>query len=246
MDKIQEIKEYINTMKIKKTIFGGYDREDVYSKLGIITEMYQKYIEEVRKSEESMRKEYAQRIRKSEEDIAKLQQRIGVLLNENQAIVDAKETALEEKKTAIKARDAAIEEKKAGEDEKKLLQQESRKQQEQLGMQQSEISKQQKQLSEQQEELAKRQKQIEELQEIQDHLEQEKISMKQSYKAYCSNVLQQYSESLRTLSTEFSQILENVTNLQKAVVEAEAMDIFEVTEEETKAIEESSKIEDNN
>ena len=70
--------------------------------------------------------------------------------------------------------------------------------------------------------------------------------MKQSYKAYCSNVLQQYSESLRTLSTEFSQILENVTNLQKAVVEAEAMDIFEVAEEETKAIEESSKIEDNN
>ena len=225
MDKIQEIKEYINTMKIKKTIFGGYDREDVYSKLGIITEMYQKYIEEIQKSEESMREEYAQKIRQSEGDIAKLQQRIGILLNENQAIVDAKETALEERKTAIKARDEAIEEKKAGEDEKELLQQESRKQQE---------------------ELAKRQKQIEELQEIQDHLEQEKISMKQSYKAYCSNVLQQYSESLRTLSTEFSQILENVTNLQKAVVEAEAMDIFEVAEEETKAIEESSKIEDNN
>ena len=225
MDKIQEIKEYINTMKIKKTIFGGYDREDVYYKLGIITEMYQKYIEEIQKSEESMREEYAQKIRQSEGDIAKLQQRIGILLNENQAIVDAKETALEERKTAIKARDAAIEEKKAGEDEKELLQQESRKQQE---------------------ELAKRQKQIEELQEIQDHLEQEKISMKQSYKAYCSNVLQQYSESLRTLSTEFSQILENVTNLQKAVVEAEAMDIFEVAEEETKAIEESSKIEDNN
>ena len=225
MDKIQEIKEYINTMKIKKTIFGGYDREVVYSKLGIITEMYQKYIEEIQKSEESMREEYAQKIRQSEGDIAKLQQRIGILLNENQAIVDAKETALEERKTAIKARDAAIEEKKAGEDEKELLQQESRKQQE---------------------ELAKRQKQIEELQEIQDHLEQEKISMKQSYKAYCSNVLQQYSESLRTLSTEFSQILENVTNLQKAVVEAEAMDIFEVAEEETKAIEESSKIEDNN
>lgn len=225
MDKIQEIKEYINTMKIKKTIFGGYDREDVYSKLGIITEMYQKYIEEIQKSEESMREEYAQKIRQSEGDIAKLQQRIGILLNENQAIVDAKETALEERKTAIKARDAAIEEKKAGEDEKELLQQESRKQQE---------------------ELAKRQKQIEELQEIQDHLEQEKISMKQSYKAYCSNVLQQYSESLRTLSTEFSQILENVTNLQKAVVEAEAMDIFEVAEEETKAIEGSSKIEDNN
>ena len=105
MDKIQEIKEYINTMKIKKTIFGGYDREDVYSKLGIITEMYQKYIEEIQKSEESMREEYAQKIRQSEGDIAKLQQRIGILLNENQAIVDAKETALEERKTAIKARE---------------------------------------------------------------------------------------------------------------------------------------------
>lgn len=222
MEKMQEIKEYINTMKIKKTIFGGYDREDVYTKLGVITGMFQKYIEEFQKSEENQREEFEKKIRAAEEEIAKLQQRIGVLLNENQNAAETIKTTLEEKKIAIEARDAAIEEKNAEEDKRELLQEENRKQQEQL---------------------AKRENQVEELQEIQKRLENEKLSMKQSYKSYCSNVLQQYSESLRALSSEFSQILENVTKLQKAVGEAEAMDIFEIAgEDQLKMIEETVEI----
>ena len=53
---------------------------------------------------------------------------------------------------------------------------------------------------------------------------EEKEKMKEVYKEYCANILQQYSNSLRTLSAEFTQILDNVTNLQKDIVDE---DLFE-------------------
>ena len=118
MDKMQEITEYINTMKIKKSFFGGFDREDVYVKLGVITGMFQKYIEEFQKSEEKQKEEYEQRLKASEKNIAQLQQRVGVLLSEKQSVLQEKETALAEKATAIEAMDAALEE---NETEKELL-----------------------------------------------------------------------------------------------------------------------------
>ena len=48
--------------------------------------------------------------------------------------------------------------------------------------------------------------------------------MKIAYKEYCENTLQQYSNSLRALTNEFSQVLDNVVNLQK---ELGAKDILE-------------------
>lgn len=225
MDKMQEITDYINTMKIKKSFFGGYDREDVYVKLGVITGMFQKYIEEFQKSEEKQKEEYEQRLQSSEKDIAQLQQRVGVLLSEKQSVLREKENALAEKATAIEAMDAAMEEKKENEAEKDLLKKKSDEQQERLGVQE--------------EELARQQETIEELKEIQQRLEGDKDALRKTYKEYCSNVLQQYSDSLRTLSAEFSQILENVSNLQKAIVEAESMEIFdekEKTEENMKIL----------
>ena len=215
MDKMQEITEYVNTMKIKKSFFGGFDREDVYVKLGVITGMFQKYIEEFQKSEEKQKEEYEQRLKASEKNIAQLQQRVGVLLSEKQSVLQEKETALAEKATAIEAMDAALEE---NETEKELLKKKSDEQQERLGAQE--------------EELARQKDTIEELKEIQQRLEHDKDTLSRTYKEYCSNVLQQYSDSLRTLSAEFSQILENVSNLQKAIVEAESMEIFEVEEQE--------------
>ncbi|MCF2684043.1 hypothetical protein [Faecalicatena contorta] len=208
MDKMQEITEYINTMKIKKSFFGGFDREDVYVKLGVITGMFQKYIEEFQKSEEKQKEEYEQRVKDSEKNIAQLQQRVGVLLSEKQSVLQEKETALAEKA-------AAIEE---NETEKELLKKKSNEQQERLGAQE--------------EELARQKETIEELKEVQQRLEKDKDTLRRTYKEYCSNVLQQYSDSLRTLSAEFSQILENVSNLQKAIVEAESMEIFEVEGQE--------------
>ena len=41
--------------------------------------------------------------------------------------------------------------------------------------------------------------------------------MKIAYKEYCETTLQQYANSLRALSNEFSQVLDNVVNLQKEI-----------------------------
>ena len=66
---------------------------------------------------------------------------------------------------------------------------------------------------------------------------EEQSKMKGVYKEYCSGILKQYSESLRTLSTEFTQILENITNLQNNMIELEVFDDIEVVLEEKEQLE---------
>lgn len=58
MNELQEITDYIHSMKIKKTIFGGYEREDVLVKMGELTSMFQRYIDELRKEEQEKQKQY--------------------------------------------------------------------------------------------------------------------------------------------------------------------------------------------
>ena len=41
MDKLQEISNYVGNMKIRKTFFGGYDREDVFVKMQELVNMFQ-------------------------------------------------------------------------------------------------------------------------------------------------------------------------------------------------------------
>lgn len=143
MDKTQELNTYISNMKIKKTLFGGYDREDVYVKIGKIVELFQQSLDEMEKEKAKLEEGYEKRLEASEMLIAELNKKIGGLTIEQ--------------KNAI----------------------------------------------------------------------QEKEKMKEFYKEYCSNILQQYSDSLRTLSAEFTQVLDNVTNLQKNIVDA---DFFEKVE----------------
>lgn len=71
---------------------------------------------------------------------------------------------------------------------------------------------------------------------------EEQSKMKGVYKEYCSNILKQYSESLRTLSTEFTQILENITSLQNNMIELEVFDEIElaIEDKENKAAEEET------
>lgn len=143
MDNLQEINNYISNMKIKKTLFGGYDREDVYVKLGVIVEKFQKCMDEYEEKEKALIEDYERRMSASDLLIGELNKKI-TSLSANQ-------------------RDA----------------------------------------------------------------EEEKAKLKEAYKEYCSNILQRYSDSLRTLSSEFAQIIDNVTNLQKNIINE---DIFEEVE----------------
>lgn len=75
--------------------------------------------------------------------------------------------------------------------------------------------------------------------EEQREMEKEKEQMKSAYKEYCTNILQQYSESLRTLSSEFTQILENISNLQQNMIEMDVFDkiVIGIEEKEIEQIE---------
>lgn len=145
MEKLQEISDFVENLKIKKTLFGGYDREDVLVKMQELIGVFQKCLEEEQERQKEVIKDYEQQLQTSKMLANELNKKLGGLLAE------------------------------------------------------------------------------------QKNLTKENSKMKDVYKEYCTNILQQYSDSLRTLSNEFSQILDNITNLQQNIINVE---MFEEIEDE--------------
>ena len=148
MDKLQEISAYVGNMKIKKTFFGGYDREDVVIKMQEIVNMFQECMQEEQKKQKEIIEGYELRIQTSQLLVAELNKKVAGLSAE------------------------------------------------------------------------------------QKNAEAEKEQMKSAYKEYCSNILQQYSDSLKTLSAEFTQIMDNITKLQQNLIEGDVLEAIEVKVEE--------------
>ena len=144
MEKLQEISNYVGNMKIKKTFFGGYDRDDVIGKMQEIVNMFQDYLMEEKEKQKKVIEDYEFRVQTSQLLIVELNKKISNLSTEQQ------------------------------------------------------------------------------------NAELEKEQMKSAYKEYCSNILQQYSDSLKTLSAEFTQIMENITMLQQNLIEGDFLDAIEV------------------
>lgn len=148
MEKLQEISNYVGNMKIKKTFFGGYDREDVIIKMQEIVNMFQEYVMEEQEKQKEVIADYELRIQTSQLLVAELNKKIANLSAQQQ------------------------------------------------------------------------------------NAESEKEQMKSAYKEYCSNILQQYSDSMKTLSAEFTQIMDNITRLQQNLIEGDALEAIEVKVEE--------------
>ena len=87
MDRLQEINEYINDMKIKKTFFGGYDREDVYKKISSIVELFQKYTEEQQAKEKELIEGYEKRLQASDMLNTELNKKLGSLAAEQKNVI---------------------------------------------------------------------------------------------------------------------------------------------------------------
>lgn len=153
MDKLQKISDYVGNMKIRKTFFGGYDREDVIIKMQEIVNMFQDCMMEEKEKQKEIIADYELRIHTSQ-----------VLVNE----LNKKIAALSEEQKNAQA---------------------------------------------------------------------EKEQMKSAYKEYCSNLLSQYSDSLKTLSAEFTQIMDNITKLQQNLIEGDMLDAIEVKVEDVEAVE---------
>lgn len=143
MEKLQEISDFVDNLKIKKTFLGGYDREDVFVKMQELIVLFQKCLEEEQERQKEVIEDYERQLQTSKLLVKELNKKLGSL---------------------------SVEQK---------------------------------------------------------NLEQENSKMKDVYKEYCSNILQQYSDSLRTLSNEFSQILDNITNLQQNIISAEMFEELE-------------------
>lgn len=148
MDRLQEISNYVDGLKIRKTLFGGYDKMDVEMKFSELLVILKKCLGEEKEEQKKQIAEYETKLQTSQMLINEMNKKLCILM--------------EEQKNA----------------------------------------------------------------------EKEKEKMKGAYKEYCSNILQKYSDSLRTLSTEFSQILENISNLQQNMIELEIFDEMEVHIEE--------------
>lgn len=143
MERLQEISEFVDNLKIKKTFLGGYDREDVFVKMQELIVLFQKCLEEEQERQKQVINDYERQLQTSKMLVKELNKKLSSLLV------------------------------------------------------------------------------------AQKNLEQENLKMKDVYKEYCSNILQQYSDSLRTLSSEFSQILDNITNLQQNIINTEMFEGLE-------------------
>jgi len=101
-----------------------------------------------------------------------------------------------------------------------------------LQQQKKEIEEYKQKLQDSQSAVVELHKKLDDITKIQMATENEMKEMQGMYKNYCSNILNQYSGSLRTLSTEFSKILENIATLQQNIVELDSIENFDLPMDE--------------
>jgi len=73
MDKLQEMKEYMQQNQLRKTMFGGYKKEDVQMKFDMLLAMLDNYVKEQAEKEEAK--------------LAEMQRTIDALTAENEQMV---------------------------------------------------------------------------------------------------------------------------------------------------------------
>ncbi len=159
MDKLREITEYMENIKIKKVLVGGYDKKDVSQKIGTLMDMAKKCADEYEAEEKSIIADYEKRM----------------------SARDAKEKELQAEIDRLNEKIAELEVKHAEEISVAVT---------------------------------------------------EKEKLRTAYKECCSSILTEYSESIRSLSVEFTQVLENVARLQRGLKENVIFEQLGVSDEE--------------
>lgn len=62
MAKFEKVLNYINDIKIKKTLFGGYDRNDVYMKMNEIVDIFKEYMKDEQDAHKAQMEELNEKI----------------------------------------------------------------------------------------------------------------------------------------------------------------------------------------
>lgn len=161
MSSLEKIRSYINSLQIRKVLWGGYDREDVYIKMNGLVDVFRDYVKEEIETQELQRRKAEMQLQQKKEEIEECERK----LQESQLIV------------------AELHEK------------------------------------------------LDDITSVQIATEKEMNEMKEAYKKYCTNILEQYSGSLKTLSVEFSKILDNISMLQQNIIEMDDIENLEMPKE---------------
>ena len=74
MSKLQELKEYMDQMKIKKALFGGYNKEDVQLKFDMVYAMFEKAMKDQEEKEAELISQFEERLSKLVEEKMKMEE----------------------------------------------------------------------------------------------------------------------------------------------------------------------------
>lgn len=100
MDKLQELKEYIDQMKIKKALFGGYNKEDVQLKFDMVYAMFEKAMKDQEAKEAELISQFEERLSKLVEEKMKMEEELIEMRNSYKSCC---ENMLSEYKVSLKA-----------------------------------------------------------------------------------------------------------------------------------------------
>lgn len=221
MDKILEIKGYWDEIQLKKVWFGGYSKEDVQAKIGMTMELLEKMIAErdekeaellanFEKEKETMREDFERKKKVSDilvNDLSKnmdeLNKNVEELNRNNEHLIEMNR-ALKEKQEKTEILNEALK------TEKYNLEQECSKLKgayDEMTLIKNDLEQEQMKLRQSYDSLLEENHQMSEKQ----------AKLKEAYRAYCDEILKEYTDSLKSLSGEFSRIIGNVSNIQKGM-----------------------------
>lgn len=218
MEKIQEIRDQIEQMQLKKVLFGGYSKEDVQMKMDMVFAMFEKamkkQLEKQAEKEAVMLAEFEQQLQEMREELEGKKRVSDILiidLNKSISEMTAQNKSMEEENSKMQEANNVLTA------ENHLLEEEEHRMREAnnvLMAEKQQLEEEERRIREENNILLAEKQQI----------LQDQVKMKEAYREYCRQILKEYSESLRSLSGEFSRILENVSSMQK---EIDAESIFE-------------------
>ena len=97
MDKLQEIKDYLNQNQLRKVLFGGYSKDDVQMKLDMIQAMVESYAKEQAEKEAALLADFEKQLAQMQEEFEIQKKASDILiidLNKSLADMEAQNEAI--------------------------------------------------------------------------------------------------------------------------------------------------------
>lgn len=259
MDKLLEIKGYINQVQLKKVWFGGYSKEDVQVKMDMMMEIIEKTLKEQEEKEKDLLVNFEKEKEELRADLESKKKVSDILVVDlNKSIDELNELnrtlKLDQEKLQNANAELAIQNKKLIEENDRLTEEKNHIEQEHLSLKDKNVLLSTEKITLENEcfklkdaynklfevknlleqDQLKMKMACDELLEENHQMAERQVKMKDAYRAYCGALLKEYSESLRSLSGEFSRILENVSNMQKEIDEESVFEGLERAIEDEK------------